>query len=65
MPFMNELGLVNIPTGVNIPVVQKAFTENGETNEDKVIERVDKLINELKWYAEALNAQKLVGAPPS
>lgn len=65
MPFLNELGVINIPTGVTIPTVQNAFNEIGETNEEKIIQRVDKLISELKWYVEALNAQKAVSAPPS
>lgn len=65
MPFLNELGLIQIPTGVTIPTVQNAFNGNGETNEERIVQKVDKLITELKWYAEALNARKAVNAPPS
>ncbi|KAJ6640901.1 Quinone reductase [Pseudolycoriella hygida] len=65
LPFLNELGIINIPTGVTIPTVQLTFNEDGETNDQKIIDRVDKLVTELKWYAEALHAQKTIGAPPS
>lgn len=65
MPFLNELGMVNIPTGVTIPTVQTALNEKGEANEEKVIQRVDKLITELKWYVEAVKAQKTVSPTPS
>lgn len=65
MPFLAELGLIRIPTGVNIPTVQNALNENGETTDEKLMQRVEKLISELKWYAEALNAKKLTCAPPS
>lgn len=57
--------MIHIPTGVTIPTVQTAFNENGETNEEKIVQRVDKLVTELKWYVEALNAQKAVCAPPA
>jgi len=65
MPFLNELGLINIPTGVTIPTVHHTFNEIGETKDEKIIQRADKLITELKWYVEALNAQKATCAPPS
>lgn len=64
MPFLNELGILNIPTGVTIPTVQNALNEKGEANEEKVIQRVEKLVTELKWYVEAIKAQKAVSPPP-
>lgn len=57
--------MIIIPSTVTIPTVQKTFTENGETTEEKIVEKVDKLITELKWYVDALNAQKAISAPPS
>lgn len=65
MPFLNELGLLNIPTGVAIPKVQNAFDANGETKEEAIIKKVDTLVTELKWYAEALNTQRKGSVPPS
>lgn len=65
LPLFSALGIVHIPTGVTIPTVQNALTESGEANEEKIVERMEKLIDELKWYVEALNARKAVGAPPS
>lgn len=65
LPFMQILGLVHTPTGVTIPTVQKAFNEKGETTDEKLVQRVDKLVDELKWYVEALNAKRAVSAPPS
>lgn len=57
--------MIKIPTEVTIPTVQKAFNENGETTEEKIVQRVDKMVTELKWYVEALKAQKAASAPPS
>ncbi|XP_037035138.1 FMN-dependent NADPH-azoreductase-like isoform X2 [Bradysia coprophila] len=65
LPFMVALGLVHIPSGVTIPTVQNSFNENGETTDEGIVRRVDKLVDELKWYAEALNDKRAVCAPPS
>lgn len=65
LPFMSILGMVRIPTGVIIPSVQKALNENGEPTEENIAGRVEKLVSELKWYAEALNVKKLNCPPPS
>ncbi|KAG4070365.1 hypothetical protein HA402_006507 [Bradysia odoriphaga] len=65
LPFLLELGMVNIPTGVTIPTVHKAFSENGETNEEQIVRKVDQLVNELKWYAEALKDRKTLCSPSS
>ncbi|KAG4071617.1 hypothetical protein HA402_011771 [Bradysia odoriphaga] len=52
---MVALGLVHIPSGVTIPTVQNSFDENGETTDEGIVRRVDKLVDELKCV--------LVGAP--
>lgn len=65
MPFVNELGLFPIPSKVTIPTVQVAIDENGQAKEEKVVEKVNGLITELEWYAEALKARRVVAAPPS
>lgn len=65
LPFMVALGMVHIPSGVNIPTVQNTFNENGETTDEATVRRVDKLVDELKWYVEALSEKRAICAPPS
>lgn len=56
--------MINIPTNVTIGTVHTTLNENGETSDEKVVQRVDKLITELKWYTEAIKAQKAEGTTP-
>lgn len=65
LPFLLELGMVHIPTTVNIPNVHNALSESGKTDEEKIVQKVDQLVNELKWYAEALRDKKGRCSPPS
>lgn len=60
---MHELGVITIPTAVAIPKVQMTFDQNGVTTDEGIVNKVEKMVTELQWYAKAIKAQKAVGAP--
>ena len=55
---MCELGSVAVPNPVSIPKVHENFAENGKTSNSHIIDNVEKYIQKLEWYAEALKEQK-------
>ena len=74
--MLGELGMSSIPSIFPVPAVQKAFAEDGTPVDQAMNKRVEKFMNELEWYAEALRdkrnkpkrseceAQELVGSVP-
>jgi len=53
--FTAELGMLPVPTIVPIPTVQNVFTEDGSTcNEERVENNINKLLDDVEWYADAL-----------
>jgi NAD(P)H-dependent FMN reductase len=51
---LGELRMVSIPTMYPIPAIQNSFDEAGKTLDPKADERSGKFLDELEWYASAL-----------
>lgn len=52
--MLGELGTVSIPSIFPIPTVQSAFAEDGTPTDPKMHTRVQKFLDELEWYGNAL-----------
>ena len=58
-PFLSELGMVVLPSGVTIPTIQNSgISEDGSMENERVDKNMTKLCTELQWYVQALEAQK-------
>jgi NAD(P)H-dependent FMN reductase len=55
---LGELRMVSIPSLYPIPAVQEAFDEAGKPSDPKTDERSQKFLDELGWYASALQAAR-------
>jgi NAD(P)H-dependent FMN reductase len=55
---LGEVGLVTIPSIFPVPKVGEAFKEDGTANDDAWPKRIEKFLDELEWYAEALAIQR-------
>jgi len=58
-----ELGMSSIPTIQPIPKIDSALDKDGNPSESKMVERFDRFLKELFWYAEALKAARENGTP--
>lgn len=58
-----ELGTVTIPTLFPVPKVQAAFDENGAAMDPAFEKRVKRFLDELEWFARALQAARSGGTP--
>jgi NAD(P)H-dependent FMN reductase len=58
-----ELGTVSIPSLFPIPKVQSAFDDAGRALDPAWEKRVQRFLDELEWYAEALRAARSSGTP--
>jgi len=56
--MLGELGTVSIPSIFPVPHVQQAFAEDGTPADPKTRDRVQKFLDELEWYGEALRAHR-------
>lgn len=56
--MLGELGTVSIPSIFPVPVVHKAFAEDGTPTDPRTRERAQKFLDELEWYGEALQAHR-------
>ncbi|GEP10378.1 NADPH-dependent FMN reductase [Methylobacterium gnaphalii] len=61
--MLAELGTPSIPSLLPIPRIQKALNESGEPAEEWLGKAADKFLDELAWYAEALQAKRAGGTP--
>ena len=58
-PFLSELGMVVLPSGVTIPTIQNSgISEDGSMENERVDKNMTKLCTELQWYVQALETQK-------
>jgi NAD(P)H-dependent FMN reductase len=58
-PFLQELGMIMLPSGVTIPTVQKSgISDDGSMDNERIDQHMTKVANELNWYIEALQAKK-------
>lgn len=64
-PFASELGIVTIPSYVGIPTVGEHFDADGTSKTERIANNVNKLVNEVGWYAKALGTYKTANPPPS
>jgi NAD(P)H-dependent FMN reductase len=58
-----ELGMVTIPSLFPIPRVQAAFDEDGNASDPAIETRVRRFLDELEWFARALQAARMAGTP--
>ncbi len=58
-----ELGTVTIPSLFPIPKVQDAFDEAGRPQDPAIERRIVRFLDELEWFAKALQAARAVGTP--
>jgi NAD(P)H-dependent FMN reductase len=61
--LLGEVGLITIPSMMPIPKIQTVFDETGKAIEERYHDRFTKFYAELKWYTEALKAQREKGTP--
>jgi NAD(P)H-dependent FMN reductase len=52
--MLGELGMASIPSIFPVPKVQDAFTEDGTPTDPQTHARVQKFLDELEWYGQAL-----------
>jgi len=55
-PVMLSLGAVTIPATMTVPHIDKAFSESGEASDSAFEGRAERFLDELVWYARALEA---------
>lgn len=55
---VSGLGAVTVPAHVPVQFVAKEFTDDGPVDEEKWAKRVDRMLDELAWYARALKAAR-------
>ena len=60
---LGEVGLVTIPSIFPVSKVQNAFDEEGKALEEAYQRRIQKFLDELEWYAVALNEARKNGVP--
>lgn len=58
-----ELGTVTIPSLFPVPKVQAAFDEAGEALDPAFEKRAKRFLDELEWFARALQAARAGGTP--
>ncbi|KQT57159.1 NADPH-dependent FMN reductase [Methylobacterium sp. Leaf456] len=61
--MLGELGTPSIPSLLPIPRIHKALSEAGEPAEEWLSKAAKKFLDELTWYAEALQAKRATGTP--
>jgi len=58
-PFLAELGMVVLPSGVTVPTIQNSgISDDGTVDNDRIGKNMEKMAKELHWYVSALEAQK-------
>ena len=58
-----ELGTVTIPSLFPVPKVKTAFDEEGKALDPDYKKRVQRFLDELEWFAKALQAARAAGTP--
>lgn len=56
LPVLRELGLVVLPADVNIFKVSEQFNENGEPQNNTIVDVVDAQLENMLWMARTLKA---------
>jgi NAD(P)H-dependent FMN reductase len=58
-----ELGMPSIPSLFPVPKVQDAFEDDGRAKDAAVERRAQRFLDELEWYARALQEARAKGTP--
>jgi NAD(P)H-dependent FMN reductase len=61
--LLGELGTPSIPSIFPIPKVQDAFDEDGTPRDPSQLRRIGRFLDELEWYARALQDARRGGVP--
>ena len=61
--MLSELGTPSIPSLLPIPRIHKMLGETGDAKEEWLVKTSKKFLDELIWYAEALQAKRQEGTP--
>jgi len=57
-PMLAEMGMSSIPSILPVPRVHEAFDENGQPSDASWYDRADRFLDEMDWYARALQAAR-------
>jgi NAD(P)H-dependent FMN reductase len=61
--LLGELGMPSIPSIFPIPKVQDAFDDDGTPRDPAYPRRIGRFLDELEWYARAMQAARRGGVP--
>jgi NAD(P)H-dependent FMN reductase len=61
--ILGEVGMVTIPSMFAVSKVQAAFDEDGGAVDDAYPRRIQRFVDELEWYANALKRARQKGVP--
>ncbi len=61
--MLGEIGTVTIPSILPFPKAGQAFDDSGQPTEARTEKSTAKFLDELAWYAEALQAKRATGTP--
>jgi NAD(P)H-dependent FMN reductase len=61
--ILGELGMVTIPSMFPVSNVQAAFDEDGAAFDEAYPRRIERFLDELEWYADALKGARQKGVP--
>jgi NAD(P)H-dependent FMN reductase len=61
--MLGELGMPSIPSIFPVPTVQDAFDDDGTPRDPAYPRRIGRFLDELEWYARAMQAARQGGVP--
>jgi NAD(P)H-dependent FMN reductase len=61
--ILGEVGMVTIPSMFPVSKVQDAFDDDGNAVDEAYVRRIRKFLDELEWYANALQEAREKGVP--
>lgn len=61
--ILGEVGLVSIPSMLPLSKVQDAFDDDGNAVDSGYVRRIQRFLDELEWYANALKEARKNGVP--
>jgi NAD(P)H-dependent FMN reductase len=61
--FLGELGIVTTKTMFGIPSIHSAFDSDGKPQDDSMLSKMKRFLDELEWYTNALKEARAKGVP--
>ena len=61
--MLAELGMPSIPSTFPISKIHETMSDDGKALDENYNKRIERFIDELEWYAEALKEQRKKGTP--